>query len=226
MTSSTHPTSTNNTENSIAKLPQIELPKFNGNYSDWLAIFDRFSSSVDKNPKLLKVQNLIRLKRCLTGPAERLIKNLETTEANYDNAVKILTDRYHNERIIVRNLLTRIIEFRHVRTENAFQLRLLHNTFHETAVALESMNQLVGNIMYQLVFSEMDPESQKAWELANPGTKFLEYTNLMKFLYLRTRSIESCQPKENSMKMKETKQLFTTETASFTTALSRFNLQS
>ena len=155
MTSSTHPTSTINTENSVAKLPQIELPKFNGNYSDWLAFYDQFSSSVDKNPKLSNVQKLIYLKRCLTGPAERLIKNLETTEDNYDNAVKILTDRYHNERIIVRNLLTRIIEFRPVRTENAFQLRLLHNTFHETALALESMNQLVDNIMwYQLVFSK------------------------------------------------------------------------
>ena len=227
VTSSTHPTSTINTENSVAKLPQIELPKFNGNYSDWLAFYDQFSSSVDKNPKLSKCQKLIYLKRCLTGPAERLIKNLETTEANYDNAVKILTDRYNNERIIVRNLRTRIIEFRPVRTENAFQLRLLHNTFHETALALESMNQLVDNIMwYQLVFSKMDPESQKACELANPGTKCLEYTNLMKFLDLRTRSMETCQPKENSMKMKETKQLFTTETESFNTALSHSNLQS
>ena len=33
VTSSTHPTSTNNTENSIANFPQFELPKFNGNYS-------------------------------------------------------------------------------------------------------------------------------------------------------------------------------------------------
>ena len=31
VTSSTHPTSTINTENSVAKLPQFELPKFNGN---------------------------------------------------------------------------------------------------------------------------------------------------------------------------------------------------
>ena len=115
------------------------------------------------------------LKRCLTVPAERLIKYLETTEANFDNAVKILTDRFHNERIIVRNLLTRISEFRPVRTENAFQLRLLLNTFHETALALESMNQLVDIMWYQLVFTKMDPESQKAWELANPGTKCLEY---------------------------------------------------
>ena len=154
---------------------------------------------------------MIYLKRCLTGPAERLI-NLETTEANYDNAVKILTDRYHNEIIFVRNLLTRIVEFRPVRTENAFQLRLLHNTFHETALALESMNQLVDNIIWhQLVFSKMDPESQKAWELTNPGTKCLEYTNLMKFLDLRTHSMDTCQPKK-SVKMKETKQLLTTET--------------
>ena len=72
----------------------------------------------------------------------------------------------------------------------------------------------------------MDPESQKAWELANPGRKCLEYTNMMKFLELRTRPMETCQPKENSMNVKETKQLFTTETESFTTALSRFNLQS
>ena len=78
--------------------------------------------------------------------------------------MKILTDRYHNERIIVRNLLTRIIEFRPVQTDNAFQLRLFHNTFHETTLALKSMNQLVDNIMwYHLVFSKMDPESQKAW---------------------------------------------------------------
>ena len=55
VTSSTHPTSTINTENSVAKLPQIELPKFNGNYSDWLAFYDQFSSSVDKNPKLSNV---------------------------------------------------------------------------------------------------------------------------------------------------------------------------
>ena len=55
VTSSTHPTSTINTENSVAKLPQIELPKFNGNFSDWLAFYDQFSSSVDKNPKLSKV---------------------------------------------------------------------------------------------------------------------------------------------------------------------------
>ena len=66
VTSSTHPTSTNDTENSIAKLPQIELPIFFGNYSDWLAFFDQFSSSVDKNPKLSKVRKLIHLKRCLT----------------------------------------------------------------------------------------------------------------------------------------------------------------
>ena len=140
---------------------------------------------------------MIHLKRCLTGPAERLIKNLGTTEATYDNAAKILTDRYHIERINVRNLLTRIIEFRPVRTENAFQLRLLHNTFHKTALALESMNKLVDNIMwYQLLFSKMDPESQKAWELANPETECLEYTNLMNFLDLRTRFMETCQPKE------------------------------
>ena len=193
-------------------MPQFELPKFNGNYLDWLAFFDQFSSSVDKNPKLSNVQKLIYLKRWLTGPAERM-NNFETTEANYDNAVKFLSDRPHNERTIVRNLLTRSIEFRPVRTENAFQLRLLRNTFHETALALGSMNQLVDNIMwYQLVFSKKDPESQKALELANPVTKCLEYTKVMKFLDLTTRSMETCQPKETSMKMKETKQLFTTKT--------------
>ena len=72
----------------------------------------------------------------------------------------------------------------------------------------------------------MDPESQKAWELAYPGTKCLEYTNLMKFLDLRTHAMETCQPKEISMKMKETKQLYTTEIESFITALSQLNLQS
>ena len=106
--------------------------------------------------KISKVQKMICLKPCLTGPAERLLKSLETTEAIYNNAVKILTDRYHNKRIIVRNssLWLELLNFdlyEHRGHDISFQLLILHNIFHEAALALQSMNQLVVNIMWDCI---------------------------------------------------------------------------
>ena len=59
--------------NSMAKLPTISLPQFNGSFEHWLSFIDQFDSAIENNGKLSKVQKLVYLKRCLRGSAEKLI---------------------------------------------------------------------------------------------------------------------------------------------------------
>jgi hypothetical protein len=38
------------------KLPSIELPKFNGSYSDWLAFYEAFQGLINENNNLTDTQ--------------------------------------------------------------------------------------------------------------------------------------------------------------------------
>ncbi|XP_060810246.1 uncharacterized protein LOC132904333 [Amyelois transitella] len=82
---------------SEVKLPKIELPKFCGKYEDWQQYFDLFTSLIHKNRSLSAVEKLHYLKSTLSGEAEVLIRNLPTTDLNYDAAWKKLIARYNNK---------------------------------------------------------------------------------------------------------------------------------
>ena len=52
----------------VANLPQIQLSKFDGKFTDWIAFIDQFNTAVHLNTKLSNSQRLVYLKCCLSGP--------------------------------------------------------------------------------------------------------------------------------------------------------------
>ena len=55
------------TDSSNIKLPPINLPEFDGNYTHWRSFEDAFCAFVDKNETLSDVQNLCYLRSQLKG---------------------------------------------------------------------------------------------------------------------------------------------------------------
>ena len=58
----------------VAKLPQTQLRKLDGKFTDWIAFIDQFDTAVHLNTKLSNSQRLVYLKNCLSGHPEKLIK--------------------------------------------------------------------------------------------------------------------------------------------------------
>ena len=163
--------------NSMAKLPPISLPQFNGSFEHWLSFIDQFDSAIENNGKLSKVQKLVYLKRCLRGSAEKLICNLATTEDNYEVARQILTERYRNERLIVNNLLAKVVDARPVKEENANHLRILHSIFNETAQSLRALGRQIDNdLMHYHLKTKMDGESRTKMDEESLGTTQPRFT--------------------------------------------------
>ncbi|XP_045540282.1 uncharacterized protein LOC123722438 [Papilio machaon] len=75
------------------KLPQLELPKFDGDIRQWPAFKNIFMASVD-NADIPVVNKLQYLKTALTGEAAGLISSLLITEENYVRALDILNQSY------------------------------------------------------------------------------------------------------------------------------------
>ena len=85
-----------------------------------------------------KVQKLVYLKSTVKGDAERLIKSI--AENNYEVAMQILDDQYANQRIILRNLLNKLTDFKPVKSKSLNQIKLLHTTFVEVIQSMTAIN--------------------------------------------------------------------------------------
>lgn len=69
-----------------ARLPRIDIPKFNGSPADWLSFKDLFSSLILANPTLTSVEKLQYLKTSLIGSTSHLLKNTTLTADNFQKA--------------------------------------------------------------------------------------------------------------------------------------------
>ncbi|TGZ31988.1 uncharacterized protein [Temnothorax longispinosus] len=84
-----------------ARLPQVNIPTFDGTPSEWLNFRDSFTSLVLSNASLTSIEKLQYLKTSLIGYAAHLIKNTTLTSDNLLKAWNLLLSFYDKPRIQV-----------------------------------------------------------------------------------------------------------------------------
>ena len=77
-----------------AKLPEIKLLTFSGNYDEWKTLWSSFYNDVDSRDDLEKSAKLTYLLQSLKGEPREMIKGLSHTDDNYIIAVTALQDWY------------------------------------------------------------------------------------------------------------------------------------
>ena len=74
------------------KLPNINLPTFDGNVLSWQPYYQPMKVSVVDNPSLADVQKLEYLMRSLKGSAAEAVKGFAVVQANYKPVLEILKE--------------------------------------------------------------------------------------------------------------------------------------
>ena len=70
-----------------ARLPKLEVKKFNGRIQEWQEFWDAFESSIDKNDSLSAVDKLSYLRSLVQEPARSTMAGFALTGTNYEEAV-------------------------------------------------------------------------------------------------------------------------------------------
>lgn len=104
-----------------AKLPRIEIPKFNGDPSKWLNYRDLFASLV-LSSGLSLVEKLQYLKTSLTGTAAHLIQNTTLTAENFHKAWESLLSFYDNPRLQVNTALHSLFNLKPMTRDSSSEL--------------------------------------------------------------------------------------------------------
>ncbi|XP_011859112.1 PREDICTED: uncharacterized protein LOC105556623 [Vollenhovia emeryi] len=150
-----------------ARLPRIDIPKFNGTPADWLSFKDLFSSLVLLNPTLTSVEKLQYLKTSLIGSAALLLKNTTLTADNFQKAWDALISFYENKRLLVNAALHSLVSLKRMSKESAGEMEQLYTNIMQIYRTLETLDRPVQHWDDVLVFTavqRLDSESVKAWE--------------------------------------------------------------
>uniref|UniRef100_A0A8D8R554 CCHC-type domain-containing protein n=1 Tax=Cacopsylla melanoneura TaxID=428564 RepID=A0A8D8R554_9HEMI len=151
------------------KLPELNLPIFAGDVTEWLSFSHSFQSLIIQNPELSDTQRFIYLKSCLKGSALAEVDNLATIGNNFPIAWRLLKERFQNKKLTVRKYIQGFTDTFFNTKQPAESLRqILTHLSH----ALDSLgfktNALTEQLIIYLVECRLDQYLNERW---------LEYTD-------------------------------------------------
>ena len=88
-------------QRSAFKLPNLEVPMFDGNILQWTEFWNLFQVAVDQNAHLSEIEKLCYLKSRLTGEAKNAVSGILISEENYGVVKALLESRFHNTQAIL-----------------------------------------------------------------------------------------------------------------------------
>lgn len=180
----------------LVKLKPLEIPTFTGKFDDWVTFQDIFRALVHENKFITDIEQFYYLRNALEGEASSLIKNLETCSSNYDIAWKIVTTRYNNTRLLIQTHTKRIFDLEPINKESAIKLKQLTDQLNAHIQALKALNHdpySWGALLLHVIYTKLDTNSIRQWELEVPSDELPSVQLMMEFLGKRSQMLESVE---------------------------------
>ncbi|KAJ3662007.1 hypothetical protein Zmor_006375 [Zophobas morio] len=189
-------------------LKPLPLPTFDGKHSEWFSFFDLFKSLVHNDGNISNIRKFHYLRSCLKDEALRSIESLAVRNENYSKAIETLQKRFENERLIVQEHITNILNIPSLLKSSHKELREIIDTVSNNVAALQVLNLPVDQwdaILVQIVFEKLDYASKKEWQstLDKAVPTFLQFSEFLEkrceileaMDKLKTNNLPSNKPK-------------------------------
>lgn len=149
------------------KLPVIKISNFDGTYFKWLEFRDTFSSLIHNNNNIESIHKFHYLNSYLEGEASHVISNLEVTSVNYQEAWRLLCERYNNEKQLINNHLNSLLSMQPLPRDSAKDLRFLVDHISKNLRALNTLGEPTNHwdtLIVHLASAKLDSSTSFKWE--------------------------------------------------------------
>ncbi|XP_046141107.1 uncharacterized protein LOC123987679 [Osmia bicornis bicornis] len=181
---------------SRSRLPEIALPKFEGDYSKWAEFKAHFASVISERADLAAHDKFLYLKGAVTGHAANLISHLPTTDGALEQAWELLDGRYDNKRLNVQSHMDRLANLKPMKMRKAASLLKMVNIIQETQQALRSfgLEDAHNCFLLTILVRLLDADTREHWESSLATTKdYPTLEQLTTFLLARARTLEQLE---------------------------------
>ena len=143
-------------------LPKLELRRFNGELTSWMAFWDSFEATIHNSDELSSVDKFNYLNTLLKDSAAAAVAGLTLTSANYDEAVEILKKRFGNKQMIIAKHMDILMNLEAVTSQHDLKgLRHLYNLVESHTRGLASlgvMSSSYGALLSSVLITKLPQE--------------------------------------------------------------------
>ncbi|XP_050338934.1 uncharacterized protein LOC126765270 isoform X3 [Bactrocera neohumeralis] len=178
------------------RLPVLQIPTFNGKYSDWPDFFSMFNTVVHQDVDLSRIEKFQHLRSSLRDAALDTILSLEISKQSYDKAIDLLKARFDNKRLNFQAHIRDIFQLKRVEGDRVAKLRELSDTVNAHLRALQTMGtkeQIADCLLIQLVSQNLDVKSRAKWEEQTPVSEIPTWNSMARFLEQRCQQLENVE---------------------------------
>ena len=184
------------------KLPNLNMPTFTGQYSEWRQFHDTFNALIDSDASLTNIQKFYYLKSALKNEAAAVIDSLEVSDLNYPIAWRLLKERFENKKIITNNHIKIIFDIPTITKESHIALRNLYDCIIKNIRCLGALGLPVDTwdtLLIFIIVSKFDNATRRAWEQYEIPGELATFDELSCFLKKRCEVLEavSTPPSKN-----------------------------
>ncbi|XP_063547666.1 uncharacterized protein LOC134755119 [Cydia strobilella] len=179
------------------KLPPIDIPSFNGKFTDFVPFINLFNSLIDKNDALDNVQKLYYLRSHLKGEPLELIKNLPMASSSYNEATTLLYNRYNNKLKIVNDHICTLLDLKPLMRSTSTSLREFISSVRQQLAALANLEPSVkfwDAIILCVLSRKLDTYTARAYHLERDTNTDPTISSFLDYLEKRALALENAEP--------------------------------
>ncbi|XP_071641515.1 uncharacterized protein [Temnothorax longispinosus] len=166
------------------KLPEAQLPTFDGKYENWLSFKNAFRNMIGSQTDLSDVDKLHYLKSALIDDAANKVRIFAIDGINYVNAWELLERSYEVKRVLISRHLSLILNTPVLDKETMNGLSKLADDTQQHVASLAALNVTVGSEMIvHILESKLPKVTLERWEASLERDEFPKLDQLYEFLY-------------------------------------------
>jgi hypothetical protein len=181
-------------DQSKIKIKPLEITNFDGDCRKWHTFFETFTDIVEKG-RCSDIEKMHYLNNSLEGDAKKVISHLVIAQGSYSDAVKLLKNRFDNQRKTTAAFIDAILEIPQLQQRSASALIGMHDIVLEALLNLERLGHEVPSwdpILVTILLKKLDYESLKIFEEGLESPKIMPTVQqLLDFLVKRHQMLES-----------------------------------
>ncbi|XP_008188319.1 uncharacterized protein LOC103310776 [Acyrthosiphon pisum] len=173
-----------------ARLPEIPLPEFNGDFRLWPTFRDRFTAQVDSRD-ISNIDKMYYLIGCLKGDAAEALRGIPVSADNYVLAWSVLSERFYRPRLVATSLVDKLLNSPSMSQESLSDLNNFVSTFNEGISLLEALNvpNMGSFILFTVAFRRLPVATRKLFE-SDSKAEYPSIGELLKFVRTRVSILE------------------------------------
>ncbi|XP_073966924.1 uncharacterized protein [Choristoneura fumiferana] len=179
------------------KLPNIEIPKFDGKYKDYQTFIALYDSMIANNSEIDNVHKLYYLRTLLEGEPLKLIENLSLSSESYTAAKNILNDRYNNKFQIMAEHINSLLDSNPITRSTPSNIREFVSGIKQRIAALQNLGLPVESwdvILVIILCKKLDLLTNRAFQLERDAKAEPKLSELIQFLEKRALALELAEP--------------------------------